>query len=219
MDYGGDMIYLKFPEDELNPLNDEMVPFEPVGDITMSRMDLNMTQIPKYLKDVDVISENVGGGDWYSLDYQVDGEIGTEFYRQAGDAYESPVDKVPILESGVRNVSFRLRSYANDLHRPPVLRSFVAKMFGRSPYTRQWNLRVKIDRTTNNGTDVSWFKLHEVYRWLQITSQAAGGLTMHSKIPEMDDLQVIVEPPSIARTWIDKLMWGGSIVLTIREVG
>jgi hypothetical protein len=219
INYGGDLLYLVFPNDELNPLKDETLLYEPVGELSLSRMDMGMIQIPKYIKDCDIISDNLGGGDFYSLEYQVDGEIGTEYHRQAGDAHESPVAKVPIQESGIRSVSFNIRSFANDLHRPPVLRGFVAKMFGRAPYTRAWQMRVSVVETNRNGTNVPWFKLHEVYQWLSSTSKSASGLTMHCYIPEMDDVNVIIEPPNIIRDWVRQLIWGGSIILTVREVG
>jgi hypothetical protein len=221
INYGGELCYLEFPANDLNPLRDESLSFEPEGYLEQSSIDLALSQLPKYFKDVDIITENLGGGDFISLDYQLDGEIGTDFWHRTEDVYRSPVDKVEVNEGNVRKIKYRYRIYANDLHRPPVVSGFVAKMFARTPSSRIWTVRVRTDGIKRNGDEMKPSDVAALYVWLWTSSASANGLLLHSFIPEMDNIHVIVEPPGMTRTSIDSDSMDfsrGVIHMTLREI-
>jgi hypothetical protein len=219
--YGGELCYVDFPANDLNPLRDESVVYEPEGYLEQSAVDLTLVQLPKFFKDVDIITDNLGGGDWVSLDYQIDGEVGSEFWHRTSDIYKSPVDKVDVNEGNARKLRYRYRMYANDLHRPPLVSGFVAKMFARTPASRMWQIRVHTDGIKRNGDPVDPHDMAMMYLWLWESSKSADGLLMRSCVPEMDKARVIVEPPSYSRTGVDTethLYSKGVIHLTIREI-
>jgi hypothetical protein len=217
--YGGELCYLVFPKDTMNPLNDANVLYEPEGYIDTGTIDMDMTQIPKVFKDVDVVGKNISG-DGVDLYYQFDDEIGTSEWHVAGSGNHSPVCKINVGKGRVRAIRYRLRITANDVKNPPVLSALVFKMFGRSPTSRQWTVRVKAGGVKKTGRLIGTMELNDVYDWLWKECQEAGYLVMHSRFPKIDNINVIVEPPGIVRTTVNSIlsMWSGVFHLTVIEV-
>jgi hypothetical protein len=217
--YGGELCYLVFPKDTMNPLNDANVMYEPEGYIDTGTIDMNITQIPKVFKEVDVVGSNIFGNG-VDLYYQTDDEIGTSEWHYAGSGNHSPVCKINVGKGRARAIRYRLRITANDVRNPPVISALVFKMFGRSPTSRQWTLRAKAGGIKKSGVLVSTNKLNEIYRWLWSECQEAGYLIMHSKFSEVDNLHVVIEPPGVVRSTVNSMLslWSGTFHITVIEV-
>lgn len=217
--YGGELCYLVFPKDTMNPLNDSNVLYEPEGYIDTGTIDMGITQLPKVFKDVDVIGKNIYG-DGVDLYFQTDDEIGTTEWHFAGSGMRSPISKINVGKGRVRAIRYRLRITANDVRNPPVVSALVFKMFGRAPTSRQWTIRVKGGGITRSGRMISSPELNDIYRWLWEECQEAGYLVMHSRFPEVDNIHVVVEPPGVVRNTVNNIlaMWSGTFHLTVIEV-
>jgi hypothetical protein len=203
----------------MNPLNDANVMYEPEGYIDTGTIDMNITQIPKVFKEVDVVGSNIFGNG-VDLYYQTDDEIGTSEWHYAGSGNHSPVCKINVGKGRARAIRYRLRITANDVRNPPVISALVFKMFGRSPTSRQWTLRAKAGGIKKSGVLVSTNKLNEIYRWLWSECQEAGYLIMHSKFSEVDNLHVVIEPPGVVRSTVNSMLslWSGTFHITVIEV-
>jgi hypothetical protein len=217
--YGGEIAFMKFPKYTLDPLKDSNVRFEHEGYVDTAFFDMGLTQLPKFFKDVDLITSNVGGGDNISIYYQMDQEVDSSVWEKAGTIYESPVDTVLVDEGNVRKLRYRFIINSNDLTVPPIVEASVVKVYGRAPAKRVWSIRVKGGGVTRNGKIVKGKKLSEMYAWFWKKSQESGGVLMKSIFPGADDIWVLVEPPSLIRQSLNSIvsLWGGTIILTLRE--
>jgi hypothetical protein len=183
-------------------------------------MDMGLTQIEKYFKDMDIITTSVDSGDSISLEYQRDNDIGSDAYSKAGTIWSSPVGKVEVNEGGVRNMRYRINVEATDLHNTPVINALVAKMFARSPVSRQWNVRCRVSNIRRNGGSIKWSDMNALYRWLWNAAKSSERLWVHTTIGDLDDIQVVVEPPS----WIRESLGAfgsiatGQVTFILREV-
>jgi hypothetical protein len=77
-------------------------------------------------------------------------------------------------------------------------------------------LKVKADGNLYENTNQ---KLKDLYKWLWANCQEANGVMMHSDLEEIDGVWVVIEPPTVLRSFKDSLsaLWGGTFVLTLRE--
>jgi hypothetical protein len=216
--YGGELCYLKFPNNTMNPSNDENVRYEPEGYIDLAAMNMGYEQLPKVYKDVDILSRN-NKGNGIDLFYQSDADVGSTKWTYLGSAYTSPVGTIKVGVDQTRNIRYRVRVTANDLRTPPVVTAVVAKVFARSPVSRVWTIRVKAGGVRKNGHQVTGRELSRIYKFLWTSCTGGKTLMMHSRFPDVDRLPVVVEAPGVGRTTLNTVMmlWTGTFFLTVRE--
>ena len=96
----------------------------------------------------------------------------------------------------------------------------MLECFARDPVKYQYNLRLKpssLQRDRHGQLDAD---PDQFIWWLKRMSASASKVTVHSSMRQWDNKLVIIEPPTILRTFINTILgWtGGVIIVTIRDV-
>ena len=183
-------------------------------------MDMGVARLPKFIKEVSLISENLTTGVEVHLDYQAEDDVGSECWTKAETFYSSPEDNLPILVGNLRKIRFRLRLLTNDAQIPPVVQATVMEGFARIPMKYQWEMEVLLgdmQRDLSGGSfdqDPDQFIL-----WLKQSANEARKVTMRSIWEGLDGQTVIIEPPELERsfTTLSTGDWGGKVRLKVRE--
>ena len=152
-------------------------------------------------------------------DIQSDSEIGSENWINVGTGFMSPEDVIFINNGSVRRIRFRFRMISNNSFLPPIIIASVLKCFIRLPIKYQWTVNVKLndlflsDEGNPNG------EISEFITWLKTSAEQTNCLVMRSIWEDMDNKEVIVEPPAIEKKYKNSLMgtWGGTMKLIIKE--
>jgi hypothetical protein len=217
---GGDLVYQIMPVDGLNPLRDPLFQYQHEAVMTLSAIDMGYADLPKFYKELSLVSQNLTTNIYVALDYQCDNDIGTNTWRTVGKMTQSPNDIIKIDQGKRRNIRIRLRLVTNNALKPPLIRATVLKGFARTPTKRQWNITIDVGslQTTNQGEQDK--NPTKFYFWIWKVCQDAGGVRMRAKWEEIDDIMVLIEPPNILRIMSIPLMkwWSGKFKLTIREL-
>ena len=220
-DIGGDLMYMVFPKDTLNPLNDSSVRFQHEGVLVQSYIDLGTAQLPKLYSTVTAHMKNATvSGTEIRIDYQLDQDVGTTTWYEAGTIFTVPFGGLSLGVGNKRNIRVRYRLLTTSSSTPLEARALVVEGFARSPVKYQYNLRIKVSDLAVNFSGLPDIPPDTLLSWLRRESQSAGALRMHSIFAQLDDKLVIAEPPTILRTFANKLLhwWGGVIVITLRDV-
>jgi hypothetical protein len=217
---GGELVYQEWPKGAFNPLRDIEMNYCHEATLTTSSIDLGAARLPKFIKEFAILAKNLTAGIEIHLDYQTDENVGREDWIRAGTFYTHPEDVLPIQRGNLRKIRLRLRLLTNNCKIPPVLQATVLEGFARTPLKYQWNMRVKVGDTQKDlsGTgldhDPDAFLL-----WLKEAATKAKAIHMRSIWEQMDNKYVIIEPPTLLRTFTNNLLgfWGGSVNITLRE--
>lgn len=132
---GNDLIWLPFPSDTVNELEDVNYPFAPEFCVTLSRMHAGMFDTQKLIKKIKLQTERLEVDEatgepvcWFELDYRLNED---EDWQEVGDAFTtSPTQEVDFTKQyGVagKRVQFRFRGYSTDAYKTPV---FIAIIIG-----------------------------------------------------------------------------------------
>ncbi|MDH5508545.1 MAG: hypothetical protein OEZ02_15085, partial [Anaerolineae bacterium] len=216
---GGEMVYQEWPQSTFNPLEDGGMAYQHECAIVMADIDLGVARLPKFFKEMTLLSENLSPGVELNLEYQLDKDIGSAVWTQVGSFYQSPEDTLQINRGNTRKIRLRLRLLTDEAATPPVYIASVLEGFARTPVKYQWNIRVRVadnQLTNSGGRDHDPDKFAN---WLKQAAQQAKRVRMRAIWEQMDDRYVIVEPPNLFRQFTNKILgwWGGSMSLTIRE--
>jgi hypothetical protein len=216
---GGELVYQEWPQNTFNPLEDSGVNFQHESVIVSSDSDMGAARLPKLIKELTLISERLATGIEVHLEYQLDEHIGTDTWTSAGTFHAIPEDTLPLQRGDVRKIRYRLRLLTNDADVPPIMRAVILEAFVRTPLKYQWMVRAKI---ADNQLTLVGGKDHDpdaFTSWLKQAARQAKRIHMRAVWEQMDDKFVIVEPPTLMRTFSNRILgwWGGSQTLTIRE--
>lgn len=132
---GNDLLFLPFPSDTVNELEDANYPFAPEFSVTLSRMHAGMFDTQKIIKKVKLQTERLEVNDatgepvcWFELDYRLDAN---DEWTTIEDPFTvSPNQEVDFTKQyGVsgKRVQFRFRGYSTDAYKTPV---FIAIIIG-----------------------------------------------------------------------------------------
>ncbi|MDH3943708.1 MAG: hypothetical protein OEV06_06435, partial [Anaerolineae bacterium] len=219
IDIGGELVSQEWPQDASNPLMDAGMKYQHEAIIESASMDMGVSRLPKFIKELTLISEQLVDGVEVNLEYQLDGRINSGLWTHAGRFVKSPEDTLAIQRGDVKRIRYRLRSMTNKAEKTPVLLATVMEAFARTPLKYQWSLRVKVG---DGQVNLAGGKDHDpdaFTRWLKNAARKAKRIHMRSIWEEMDDIYVIIEPPTLLRTFSNRLtgFWGGSQTLVIRD--
>ena len=220
MDYDGDLVYQDWPRHTFNPLKDSGLAFNEEAHLISATIDMGVSQLPKYIKTISAVTENLSSGIEVSLDYQINQYVGTDQWIEAGVFQIDPMDSVDIRRGEVFKIRFRLRLRSNDESKPPVVHATVLEGFARTPIKYQWNLRLKVSGTQRDLSGVTKdVDPDEFLSWLKDAALSTKGLFMRSIWEQMDSLYVIAEPPTLLRQFTNNILgaWGGVVTITLRE--
>jgi len=81
-------------------------------------------------------------------------------------------------------------------------------------------MRIQVSDLAVNWAGLPDIPPDNLLTWLKREAQSASPLRMHSIFAALDDKLVLAEPPTILRTFANKLLhwWGGTMVITLRDV-
>ena len=130
---GNDLIYLPFPSETTNELEDSNYSFAPEFAITLSRMHAGLFDVMKLVRKLKLQTEDLETDEdtgepvcWFELDYRLNDD--TE-WRQVGRRFDtSPTQEVDFInEYGLagKRLQFRIRGYTTDNTKTPVLLAIV----------------------------------------------------------------------------------------------
>ena len=130
---GNDLIWLPFPSESTNELEDVNYPYAPEFAVTLSRMHAGMFDVQKLVKKIklqtDALEINTSNGEticWFELDYRLNED---EEWTTIPDIFsESPTQEVDFTRQfGVagKRLQFRLRGYTTDSSKTPVLLAII----------------------------------------------------------------------------------------------
>lgn len=225
----GDLVYMDYPRYTLNPTREASFSVQHEAAVVGSTMDMGFASIPKYFKEISVRSKNLGDSSHVVVDYQTDADLGLEAsgtsetdstkWTNAGTIYKSPEDTASVNVGGSRGLRYRLRIRTSDADNIPIVEAVTVKGFARTPVKYQWNLRVDaatIELDGSGGVDDS---ADGFLTWAKRAASEAERIVVRSRWPHVDDLYVIIEPPTTLRSAINKLTkwWSGTVQLTLRE--
>jgi hypothetical protein len=216
---GGDLVYLDFPKDTADPQQDAGFCYQHEAVLETATIDMGAANLSKFLKELSLTSQNLTTGVEVHLDYQVDGEIGGERWTPAGVFYNAPLDTLSLNLGDVRAIRLRLRLNTEQATIPPVCRAMVLEGFARTPLKYRWELRVRLaglQSDRGGGLDDS---PDAFMGWLKAAAHSAKRVRLRSVWAQMDDVYVIVEPPSLLRQVSNTLAnwWGGTAAVVLRE--
>lgn len=226
--YGSMLVFLTFPQDTLHPLKDSAMTYAHEAVIETATMDMDRSRLPKFIKEFEIAADNLRitsgrtevGKEIY-LDYAFDDDIGTGNWVPAAEFVESPQDQQQVNIAAVRQVRFRLRLCTDQATVPPTVRAYVAEMFGRTPVKYQYRLKLKVGTFNLNLQGGPEADPDQFLWWLKHKAASAGKVRVRSVFGQWDDKLVIIEPPTISRSFqltAGQYGWGGSVDLVVRDV-
>lgn len=165
---GNDLIWLPFPSDSTNELQDSNYQFTPEWAVELSRMHAGMFDVQKIVKKLKLQTENleVDTSDgrpicWFELDYRVNEE--TEWTTLENVFSTSPTqeaDFTKIYGIAGKRLKFRLRGYSRDVTKSPaflamiisaVTRVDVKNMYGPYNFLVEDDEKAKGVRESSDG--------------------------------------------------------------------
>jgi hypothetical protein len=210
---GGDLAYVELPRETADPLAETNFAYQHEAVLIGGAIDMGAAKLPKFIREVGLLSSNLTSGTQVQLDYQLDGEIGGSAWRSAGAFYSSPLDALPLNLGQLHAIRPQLRLLTNRATRPPVVQATVVEGFARTPLKYQWTLRTRL---AGGGQDDD---PDAFVAWLQQAAREARKIHMRAIFAALDDKYVITEPPSVVRESVDAAAqsWGGTATVVVRE--
>ena len=218
IDCGGELIYINFPQYTSQPIRDAYQTYQHEGTIVSSVIDAGFIDLPKFYKELSLTTEKMATGMEIGVDIQFDDDVNTDNWIPLMSVLKSPKGVCDINIGGKYKLRYRLRVNTNNKYATPVILCPIVKCFARTPVKRQWNIKaIASDLNQVQGRpdkDVDQF-----YRWLWDISQSTNGVLMNTRLESVNNLWVVIEPPTVVRTWVNSLnsKWGSYIMFTIRE--
>jgi hypothetical protein len=219
------LVFIHMPLDTLNPENDTTLPYMHESALTTSTFDMGARRLPKMWKEFEAFTESLKRtssavlGRSIDLDYQLDDAIGGSVWTYAGQLDNSPVDTLQIMRGNKRAIRFRLRMHIQTSTSPMIVKAYILEGYARTPVKYQYNLRIKLStlqRTYSGQPDTD----PDVFlNWLKEKAGGADKITVNSIFPQWHNRLVVIEPPSVARSFVNRIlnMWGGTMMVTIRD--
>lgn len=194
-DCGGDSVFVEFPLNKANPLHDTASKYMHEFVVESSEIDMGTaSKLPKFIKEITLTSRNLTGGIKVYLDYQLDDDIGSSTWIEAGEFNESPEDTINLNLGNVNKFAYRLRGYTDTQLTPPDIRGIVPNGFSRSPMRRILECQAKVKDMVINGKP---YKAKDIISWLEEASESAYLIHVNSAYEQFDDFDCVLAPPSV----------------------
>ena len=194
IDTGDGIVFQEWPKGTLNPLKDTGIYYQHETSLTMSDIDMGAPTLPKALKALKVVSENLSDSTYVSLEYQTDDDIGEDTWITKGNYTVSPSAERSLNIGNIRKVRMRLRMQTEVATIPPIIIATVLEGFARTPVKYDWTFRVDLTSTGYTKLGTPEKKPQEVRDFLRNAANNGDVLYMRSIISDMDNLWVVVEP-------------------------
>ncbi len=216
----GELYYQTWPYLTFNPAEDSSIAYQHESVIVDADVDMGVANLTKYIKELNLVSENLTTGIEARFEYQINKDIGTSTWTSAETFMVSPTQSLLVNAGEVYKIRTRLRMLTNVATTPPKLYGTVLEGFSRTPFKRQWTFRVKVsDFQVVDNIGTPDFKPDDVLRFLQEAAQKTTRLILRSGFVMMHDIFVVVDPPTVTRTSLNNQLraWAGILEFTVRE--
>jgi len=215
----GDLVYLEFPKNTLNPLRDSSFLYQHEFSLITGTIDMGASQLPKLFHELHVIADGLGTDKQVWVEYQLDDAIGSNDWSPLQWANFSPASVFKINRGDKKAIRFRIRGITNSPTVPTVVNATVLEGIARTPVKRQWTLRAKTSSFQVTRIGLPDSDPDDFYQWFQDAAVTCKPLHMRSKWVAMDDIYVFAEAPSVNREFITPSgEHGDQYIVTIREV-
>jgi hypothetical protein len=207
---GNDLLYLPFPSETTNELEDENYSYTHEFAIILSRMHAGLFDVMKLVKKIKLQTENLETDTttgepvcWFELDYRLNED--TEWLEAPEIFDTSPtqdLDFTPQYGLAGKRMQFRIRGYTTDNTKTPVflavvinavLRTDVKYLYGSVSFRAMDNEDLL---TLNEQEDdpVGMNKVRQIEDWADASSDSM--LKMNSVSPLFDDKMIFLNTPS-----------------------
>lgn len=195
IDVGGDLVYQEMPFMKGSPRLDAGCRYQHEAVIESAAIDMGTASgLPKFIKELTVFCENLGGYNDIAVDYQVDDSVGTTTWTPATTIYESPESTAYLGLDNIRKFAYRLRIRSSDNTSPVMVLGVTPNGYARVPFKMVWTLRCRADNITSRGRLV---KPDELMRWLLDSSRFPGRVLMLSQYELAHKFSVVIHPPQM----------------------
>ncbi len=199
-----ELVVMDLPDESLNMLTDTGMLYQHEAVFESSTIDMNAKNIKKLFDGLALTTRNLADGITIIAQYQVDNDIDGSVWYDIGEFNRSDHQSVGIWQGNRRRLRIRLLLRTGTAATPSVIRAWVVEAYGRIPVKYQWSLRIPLKTLTITNNKAS-ADPDEFVKWLKYQGQNAGSLVMGSIWPDLDNIRVLVEPPSVIRHAIQRM--------------
>ena len=190
---GSMVVFQEMPFMKGSPRLDSGVRYMHEAVVESSAIDMGTASgLSKFIKELVVYCENLGGENEIRVDYQVDDNVHTSNWTEATTLYEAPEATAFLGLNNVRKFAYRLRILSSDNTLPVDVLGVVPNGYARAPYKMVWTLRCRADNITSRGRLV---KPDVLMRWLLDNARFPGRIEMLSQYELAHKYFVIIHPP------------------------
>lgn len=216
---GADIYYLEFPQDAINPLQDSSVNYMHEAVLISPTIDMDAAAIPKAFRTITAWCENLVTGIDVTCEYQVDRDVGTTDWLEAGTYYQAGEQEADVNEGNRRRIRYRLRLRTNDSDVPPIVEAVVLEGFGRVPWKPQYSLQLKAGSYQVTWQGVPDHDPNDLLDFLTDASLNAELFHMKCVWPYANDKWVVIQPASVYPDFVDRNngKWQGLLRLVLSE--
>ena len=175
---------------------------------------MNAHRIKKLFNSLSLTTRNLQDRVVIIAQYQVDNDIDGSVWYDIGEFNRSDFQERGIWQGNRRRIRIRLIFRTGAAATPAVLRAWVIEAYGRIPVKYQWSIRIPLKSLTIGDNKVN-ADPDKFVKWLKYQGQNAGSLVMSSIWPDLDNLRVLVEPPSVIRLAIQRLTKQKTLMINI----
>jgi hypothetical protein len=205
---GNDLLYVPFPSETANELEDAAYPYTPEFAVILSRMHAGIFDVQKIIKKIklqteglEIDSTNGNRVCWFELDYRLN-EL--EEWTPLNDAFtESPTQMVDLTKQlGIagKRIQFRVRGYTTDCTKTPVLLAIIVGAVIRTDVKYMYPMQLRLvdhEPLLSGRADdplTAAEKLKIIEDWADSSTDSM--LMMRSVSTLFDDKVIFLNPPT-----------------------
>jgi hypothetical protein len=205
---GNDLVWLPFPSETVNELEDANYPYTPEFSVTLARMHAGIFDVQKVVKLIKLQSENleVESGSiepvcWFELDYRLNDE---EDWTTFDDKFTtSPNQEIDLTEQyglAGKRMQFRLRGYTTDNSKTPIFLAIIVNAVLRTDVKYMYPMTFRLmDREPLLSLEEidemsAQERLKLVENWADASSDTM--LKMESVSPLFHGKMIFLNPPT-----------------------
>ncbi|CAK0772624.1 conserved hypothetical protein [Gammaproteobacteria bacterium] len=130
---GNDLIWIPFPSETTNELDDSQYKYTHEGSLTLARMHAGMMDVQKLAKLIKLWTNKLSAGAcWLELDYKLNEDEGwTTYETPLVDSPQTRIDLTSIYGLGFKRLQLRVRFYTSDASKTPLLLAVIVEAVTR----------------------------------------------------------------------------------------
>lgn len=198
---GNDLIYLPFPSETVNELDDSTYLFTHEFAVTLSRMHAGLFDVQKIVKLIKLQTEDLDGETcFFELDYRVDADEGwTTFSDPFNISPTQTIDFTDQFGLVGKRLQFRIRGYTTDAHKTPVLIAIIVNAVLRTDvkYRYQIQFRIMDHEPLLAAREEDPMSAMEKLRLIEELADASTDSMIHIRSVSrlFDDKMIFLNPP------------------------